>query len=152
MATLNIASLKLSGSAKKGAKALLAKHPEVQFTSGLRNVKEQARAMAGNVVKNRKWIKQTYSSSKASKACQKWVDDNPKKTKKSEIQDGLNKVLSKLSKGELGKLSKHLSGEAFDVQPVTKNAKEIKVTIRGLPGLKKFLEKEGGLVRWHAQF
>ena len=53
---------------------------------------------------------------------------------------------------DLGKFSKHLSGEAFDVQPVDKDADEIKKTLRGLPGLSKFLDTEGGLVRWHAQF
>jgi len=49
-------------------------------------------------------------------------------------------------------LSKHLSGEAFDVQPVDKDAEAIKKTIRGLTGLDKFFDTEGGLVRWHAQF
>jgi hypothetical protein len=53
---------------------------------------------------------------------------------------------------ELSTLSKHLSGDAFDVQPVDTDADAIKKTIRGLDGLDKFLEKEGGLVRWHAQF
>jgi hypothetical protein len=52
----------------------------------------------------------------------------------------------------VSQISKHLSGEAFDVQPVKKDASKIKKTIRGLKGLTKFLDKEGGLVRWHAQF
>jgi hypothetical protein len=56
------------------------------------------------------------------------------------------------SDGDVGKVSKHLSGDAFDVQPVDINAEAIKATIRGLAGLDKFLDKEGGLVRWHAQF
>ena len=43
-------------------------------------------------------------------------------------------------------------GEAFDVQPVDKDADAIKKTIRGLDGLGKFLDSEGGLVRWHAEF
>jgi hypothetical protein len=38
------------------------------------------------------------------------------------------------------------------VQPVTKNAAAIKKSIQNLPGIKKFLEKEVGLVRWHAEF
>jgi hypothetical protein len=52
----------------------------------------------------------------------------------------------------LAMLSKHLSGDAFDVQPVDTDAAAIKKTIRGLKGLDRFLEKEGGLIRWHAQF
>lgn len=151
MATQNISSLKLSSKAKKAAETLLEKHPEVEFTSGRRDLKEQASAMAGNVTKNRNWIKQTYASSKASKACQKWVDDNPDAKTKKEIADGLYETLNGLGSA-VGGISKHLSGDAFDVQPVTKNAAEIKKTIKGLPGIKKFLEKEGGLIRWHAEF
>jgi hypothetical protein len=49
-------------------------------------------------------------------------------------------------------MSRHLSGDAFDVQPVEDNADAIKQTIRKLPGLQLFLDREGGLVRWHAQF
>ena len=77
MATQNISSLKLSSKAKKGAEELLKLYPELEFTSGLRDLDEQASAMAGNVVSKRDWIKNTYESSDASKACQKWVDDHP---------------------------------------------------------------------------
>jgi hypothetical protein len=38
------------------------------------------------------------------------------------------------------------------VQPVEKDADEIKKSIKGLKGLTRFLDMEGGLVRWHAQF
>ena len=61
-------------------------------------------------------------------------------------------VLEGFSDVELRGLSKHLSGDAFDVQPVTANADAIKADIRSLEGLDKFLDKEGGLIRWHAQF
>jgi hypothetical protein len=57
-----------------------------------------------------------------------------------------------MPEAELVKISRHLTGKAFDVRPVTKNAAAIKADIRALSGLHKFLEKEGGLVRWHAQF
>jgi hypothetical protein len=50
------------------------------------------------------------------------------------------------------KISRHLTGRAFDVRPVMQNAEAIKADIRALPGLNKFLEKEAGHVRWHAQF
>ena len=68
------------------------------------------------------------------------------------IAAGLVSVFDRATDAELGKLSKHLSGDAFDVQPVDKDAESIKKTIRGLPGLGKFLDVEGGLVRWHVQF
>jgi hypothetical protein len=147
-----IEALDLSAVAKTAAYELKKKYPSVHFTSGRRNKQAQAHAMAANVVLNRNWIKETYVQSVARDACQKWVNENPDKKTTAEITAGLKKVLDGLSDTQLAHLSKHLSGDAFDVQPVDKNADEIKKTIRALPGLDKFLEKEGGLVRWHAQF
>ncbi len=147
-----IEALNLSPAAKKAAYELKKKFPSVHFTSGRRDKQEQAHAMATNVVLNRQWIKETYVPSAARNACQKWADDNKDKKTVSEIAAGLKKVLDGLSDAQLAHLSKHLSGDAFDVQPVTKDAEAIKKAIRSLPGLGKFLEKEGGLVRWHAQF
>jgi len=147
-----IEALHLRGNARSGAYALKKAHPSVKFTSGRRNKDDQARAMASNVVHNRKWIEETYISTTISKACQKWVDDNPDKKTQDEIAAGLLSVMNAATDADLGKLSKHLSGDAFDVQPVETDAEAIKKTIRGLSGLDKFLEKEGGLVRWHAQF
>ena len=147
-----IEALDLRGAAKKGAYALKKAHPAVTFTSGRRDRAEQASAMASNVVKNRKWIEETYYPTKVSKACQKWVDDNEESTTQDEIAAGLLSVLNDYTPEQLAVLSKHISGDAFDVQPVESDADAIKKTIRGLDGLDKFLEKEGGLVRWHAQF
>ena len=147
-----IEALNLRGSARKGAYALKKAHPAVTFTSGRRNKEDQARAMASNVVLNRTWIEETYASSTVSKACQKWVNKNPDKTTKEEIQEGLLSILNDATDAQLAMLSSHLSGDAFDVQPVETDADAIKKTIRGLKGLNRFLEKEGGLVRWHAQF
>jgi hypothetical protein len=147
-----IEALNLSDPAKKAAYELKKKHSSVVFTSGRRDKASQASAMASNVVANRKWIEQTYVSSAASKACQKWVDDNKDKKTQDEIAAGLKGVLDGLNDAELAQLSKHLSGDAFDVQPVDDNAEEIKKTIMNLPGATKFLDKEGGLVRWHVQF
>ena len=147
-----IEGLDLTATAKKAAYELKQKHPTVSFASGRRSKADQARAMAGNVVQKRKWIEQTYAKSTACQKCQKWVDDNPEKKTKEEIETGLSSVFNELTDAELAQLSKHLSGEAFDVQPVDTNADKIKATIRGLTGLKIFLDTEGGLTRWHAQF
>ena len=148
----DIEALSLADTAKKGAYALKKAHQSVTFTSGFRTKEDQARAMAGNVVSNRTWIKETYIQSTTRDKCQKWVDDNPDAKTQKEIQDGLKSVMDDLTDSQLNLLSKHLSGEAFDVQPVTEDADKIKATIKGLAGLTKFLDKEGGLVRWHAQF
>jgi hypothetical protein len=107
--------------------------------------------MASNIVSsnNRKWIEDTYSSADA---LQKWVDDNPEAVTVADLTAGLSETMDAMAEGDLRKISKHLTGEAFDVQPQEKDADAIKADIKALPGLTKFLEKEGGLVRWHAQF
>lgn len=147
-----IEALDLAATARTAAYALKKAHPAVEFTSGRRSKEDQARAMAGNVVDNRKWIEQTYASSTLRTRCQEWVDANTDKTTQAQIAAGLVSVFNTVTDADLGKFSKHLSGEAFDVQPVDKDAEEIKKTIRSLVGLSKFLDTEGGLVRWHAQF
>ena len=147
-----IEALDLAATARTAAYALKKAHPAVEFTSGRRSKEDQARAMAGNVVMNRKWIEQTYASSTLRTRCQEWVDANTDKTTQAQIAAGLVSVFNTVTDADLGKFSKHLSGEAFDVQPVDKDAEEIKKTIRSLVGLSKFLDTEGGLVRWHAQF
>ncbi|GAA5181834.1 hypothetical protein GCM10025771_29690 [Niveibacterium umoris] len=147
-----IEALNLAPTARLAAYALKKAHPSVTFTSGRRGKEDQARAMASNVVKNRKWIEETYANSPLRKKCQDWVDNNPGKKTQAEIQEGLLSVFNEATDEDLGKFSKHLSGMAFDVQPVDDDAEAIKKTIRGLEGLDKFLDKEGGLVRWHAQF
>jgi len=149
MATQSISALKLSSKAEKAAKQVLQEHPDIQFTSGRRDLKEQAHAMAANVAKKRDWIKNTYKASKASAACQKWVDDHPEAKSSADIAAGLLDTLKKLG-NDAGAISKHLTGDAFDVQPVTKNADAIKKTLNSLGG--KFLDHEGGLCRWHVQF
>jgi len=149
-----IEALALAPLARAAAYALKARHPHVVFTSGRRDKASQARAMAANVVLNRRWIRETYLDHAACRACQRWVDDHPEATTKEAIAIGLLAVLEALADADLAHLSKHLSGEAFDVKPIPAHAggDAVKATLRALPGLTKFLEREGGLVRWHAQF
>lgn len=148
-----IESLKLSPKAKKAAELLQKQHPDIVFTSGRRDLDGQARAMAGNVTKNRNWIKDTYRENDASKACQKWVDDHPEAKTQKEIAAGLAETFDRLGP-KAGQISRHLTGDAFDVQPVKDKGKAdaIKKSIRELPDLKQFLEKEGGLEIWHVGF
>lgn len=147
----DIEALNLGPVAKAAAYALKGQFPAVVFTSGRRDKAEQAMAMASNVVKNRQWIVQTYAHTQASAACQEWVDDNPGATSQAQIGAGLLGVLNSLGDDVVGHLSKHLAGAAFDVQPVA-NGGAIMLAISHLRGCTKFLAKEGGLVRWHAEF
>ena len=147
-----IEALGLAPLARAAAYALKRLHPGVVFTSGRRDKVGQARAMAANVLRNRQWIAQTYLPSPVCAASQRWVDQHPEAVTQDAIQQGLLSVFDALPEAELGRISKHLSGEAFDVQPVAANAEVIKAAIRALEGLTKFLDREGGLERWHAQF
>lgn len=151
--TDQLAKLNLAKVAEDAAILLAVKHPAVRFTSGRRGVIDQARAMSQNVVKNRQWIAKTYTPTAESQRLQLWVSRNPQADTAGEIQAGLAAIMAGWTDAEKGNLSKHFSGEAFDVQPISGPAgTAIKASIRKLPGLAKFLEKEGGLVRWHAQF
>jgi hypothetical protein len=107
--------------------------------------------MAYNIVKtgNRQWIAGTY---KAAAKLQQWVDAHPNAKTIDEIAAGLQATMETMPEVELLKVSKHLTGKAFDIRPVAANAEPIKTFIRTLPGLSTFLDKEGGATRWHAQF
>lgn len=150
---MTIDEMLLAPIANVAAQSLLAQHPNVIFTSGRRSLINQAFAMATNVVKNRKWIEQTYLPSMASCELQLFVDENPSSNGVQSLTLGLNSVLVRLPPDEAGKISKHLSGMAFDIQPVTGPTRDAVIaTIMELPGLDKFLQKEGGLDRFHLQF
>jgi len=146
-----IESLGLKETAKDAAYALRAMYPQLEFTSGLRSRSQQASAMAGNVATNRSWIDATYAYAKRSEL-QAWVDAHPEKTSRQDIAAGLATVLNTWSDADIARLSLHTVGRAFDVQPVTEKADEIKQFIQTLPGITKFLDKEGGKTIWHAEF
>lgn len=151
--TQDVASLKLSPKARKAAEQLLREFPDIVFTSGRRDLTQQAHAMASNVVKKRDWIAKTYAANEASKACQKWVDDHPEAKTQKEIAAGLSETLKSLGP-KAGQISRHLTGDAFDVRPVKDKdkAEAVKKSIKALPGMKQFLDHEGGLEIWHVGF
>jgi hypothetical protein len=145
-------ALELAEPARSAATTLLVKHPDIKFTSGRRDAASQAHAIASNVVHNRQWIQQTYAAPNERAELQQWVDTHPEATTQEQIATGLRHILDTWSDDKRARLSKHFAGLAFDVQPVTKDAEQIKADIRALDGLGKFLDKEGGQVVWHAQF
>ena len=146
-----IEALNLSEPARSAAYTLR-RHPWVVFTSGRRDLVRQAWAMAGNVVKNRQWIGQTYASNPVSAAAQAWVNAHPEARTQQSIADGLLHVFKTFSPRDLGRLSHHLSGLAFDVRPVPAQATAFWTTVRALPGLKQHFDTEGGLTIWHVGF
>ena len=148
---MTIDELELEPIARQAATTLLEKHPQLKFTSGRRTVHQQAHAMASNIVTfhDRQWIGKTYI---AGAKLQQWVDAHPQAKTVDALTAGLEQTMNAMSQTDLLKISKHLTGNAFDIRPVTANADKIVADIRALPGLTKFLTKEGGHVRWHAQF
>lgn len=150
---LSIDDLNLVDYAKTAAQTLQSQFPDVVFTSGRRDVAQQAHAMAGNVVQNRDWIKATYLASSERDALQGWVDNNPDATTASAIAAGLVGIMSSWTDDQKRRLSRHFSGQAFDVQPMTgSHGDDVKTAIKALPNLRQFLDKEGGLVIWHSDF
>jgi hypothetical protein len=147
-----IEKLSLRSIARAAAYELKRRHPDVVFTSGRRDKASQARAMAENCVGRPTWISATYAPGKASQACQQWVLRNPQAATAAEIAAGLLSTMNALTDTDLGQLSRHLSGDAFDIQPVEPDHADIKGSIHALPGLRSFLDREGDLVRWHAEF
>ena len=148
---MTIDEMNLEPTAAAAARLLLQKHPNIQFTSGRRDVTQQAHAMASNIVslRDRNWIGHTYLHGQKLQA---WVDAHPEAVTVDQVTAGLAALMNAMSDAERLKISRHLTGRAFDVRPMTQNAEAIKNDIRNLPGLNKFLDKEGGHVRWHAQF
>jgi hypothetical protein len=148
---MSIDELNLADFVAEAAQILLRAHPEVVFTSGRRTVKGQADAMACNVVHHRKWIEQTYVKTAERDTLQRWIDNHPEAATQITISAGLESIINDWRDEQKGRISLHFCGQAFDVQPLV-NGDAIKKTIKSLPNLRKFLESEGGLVRWHADF
>lgn len=150
----SIDDLDLGASAKAAAESLQQQFPnDVKFTSGRRSIAQQAAAMAPNVVNNRNWIQETYPNTPQRAALQKWVDDNPNANTAKEIAAGLEGVMNTWSESQQRSFSRHITGDAFDIQPVTgAQGDKIKQAIAKLPKLQWHTFKEGGLEIWHAQF
>lgn len=150
---MSVDDLDLVPYAKQAAIKLQSDFPEVVFTSGRRNVTQQANAMAGNIVLKRNWIANTYVASKERDDLQAWVDANPTATTAEAIAAGLAGIMSNWTDDQKSRFSRHFSGQAFDVHPVTGSRGDtIKTAIKSLPNLRKFLDSEGGLVIWHSDF
>ena len=152
----DIERLNLIEPARSGAYRLKTALPWIAFTSGRRDWKSQARAMAPNVLKNRKWIAQTYSKKSALfMAAQRWVDDNPGAGTREAVEAGLLGVFQRFPE-EVARRSRegHFAGLAFDVRPVPSQESAFLQAVSTLPGVNptQVFTKEGGLTIWHVGF
>ena len=153
-----IDALDLQPKAKKVATALKTKYSQITFNSGKRDAAAQASAMAANVVQDRTGYLGTYKATDLAKQLQDWVDKNPKATDQASIAAGLKSVMDTWANKDLLRLSKHLTGEAFDMQPIESDKQAADIKKDAAEMAKKegssgsdFLEKEGNLTRWHVQ-
>lgn len=148
----DIEKLQLNDNPRNAAVILRARFPDIVFTSGRRSVDSQVQAMAADVVQDRQFIAATYKASALCQACQQWVDAHPEAQTQASVAAGLAEVFAAAGEAEVMKFSKHLTGDAFDIQPVSVGSKTVTDFIARLPLLELFLDHEGKLPRWHLQF
>lgn len=153
---MDVDQLSLAPAAYKGAKLLAAMFPEIVFTSGRRSIEKQARVMAVNSMKNRRFIEQTYLDGDS---LQQVVNKLPIDCSQATMEANLYNALLSLDAIGLMRVSRHLTGDAFDIQPIvdcsgipsTKGQMVIDYIRRNMAEAKMLL-REGGLVIWHVQF
>ena len=141
----------------------------IRVTRGYSDLRGQARAMAGNVVRNKEWIKQTYTRQDRPSyavACrlQEAVYLHAEVQDRGDIEQYLYEALLAIPNGH--DISFHTmtlhgqpAAEAFDMHPledsqgiVTPLGARVVARIIRLPDLDAFLRREGGLRIWHLQF
>ena len=148
MTDLDGQSLYLTATANAAARILADLGAE--FTSGHRDLRRQARAMAVNTCLQRNWVGVTYQHGSQ---VQRWIDENPRVVTIQDLAEGIYRIIAALPPGQ--QISRHLlmPCPCFDVQP-RQDAIGIKIlqTIPTLPRLRHFKEKEGDLTRWHCEF
>lgn len=155
---MNIDQLRLSPTARKAAEFIYSKHPYVIFTSGRRDAAEQAHAMACNVVTDRNWIMRTYLRGAALQTAVDVHRVQGGSWNVSAIESVLCDAMLSLTDAELRGLSRHYTGDAFDIKPIQgEQGHAVLDTIKAMKldpsfDLEKFLTKEGDLIRWHLQF
>lgn len=165
MAGLTLQELRLSPTAEKAALFVLKLHPEAIFTSGKRDIMDQARAMAQNAIRyGSGWLDSTYKDKRIVKCLMTYMEENPEHCAEPKIlAHHFYEQLQEHFSGDLMKFP-HVRGDAFDIQyPRLKNglhdkpsADRIMATIRSLPEFGMPLEwvtdQEGKLRVIHVQF
>lgn len=166
MAGLTIQELRLSPIAEQAALVVLKLHPFAWFTSGKRDIMDQARVMAQNAVRyGAGWLDSTYRDKRIVKCLTAHMEENPEQCSDPKVlAHAFYEQLQENFAGDLMKFP-HVRGDAFDIAwPKLKNGlidrpsgELICTTIERLPiefgiPLELLLRKEGKLDVIHAQF
>lgn len=162
--SLSIEQMQLAPNARRAAQMLRETHPSIVFTSGRRDMRGQARAMAENTIRHGVgWLNSTYKNKEMVEQLEDWMEANLDKTaSKQQMTEGFYQTLVTLQAGRLTQFP-HCRGDAFDIQcPRFADGRidelsvsAIKRTIEALPvelGLQLILTREGALRIIHAQF
>lgn len=161
---LTIEDMHLSTNAKRAAQLVLSHHPTVVFTSGRRDVRGQARAMAVNTIRyGVGWLGQTYKNQDMVRSLEEWMEQHVDQTASEKLlTEGFYQTLMDTQSGQLAQFP-HCRGDAFDIQcpryesgqidePATLR---IQHTIEMLPielGLQLILTREGAHRIIHSQY
>jgi hypothetical protein len=161
---LTIEDMKLSQNAKRAAQLILSYHPTVVFTSGRRDARDQARAMAANTIRyGVGWLGQTYKNQNMVRSLEEWMEQHLDQTASEKLMtEGFYQTILTTQAGQLAQFP-HCRGDAIDIQcpryasgQVDEPAVlRIKHTIETLPnelGLQLIVTREGSLRIIHAQF
>ena len=138
---------------KYWAEELQRTFPDVVFTSGRRNLEQQARAMAVNHIEApESFLTRTYTHGKVFLAA---VVDLPTEQQKR-LDSVAGAIQSVLQENPDLLVWAHRDGTCVDLLPMlnaekqpTKRGRQVIKWIRACPATVTFLEKEGGLDRWH---
>lgn len=161
---LTIDEMLLAPNAKRAAQLIRETHPGVVFTSGRRDVRGQARAMAENTIRHGVgWLNSTYKNKEMVQQLEDWMESNLDKTASlNQMTEGFYQTLVTMQAGRLAQFP-HCRGDAWDIQcPRFADGRIdelsvslIKRTIESLPvglGLQLILTREGEHRVIHAQF
>jgi hypothetical protein len=166
MAGLTIQEMRLSNTAEQAALIVLKMHPFAWFTSGKRDIMDQARVMAQNAIRHGSaWLDSTYRDKRIVRCLMTHMEENPGQCSDPKVlAHAFYEQLQENFGGELTKFP-HVRGDAFDIAwPKLKSGlidrpsgELICTTIERLPidfgiPLDLLLRKEGKLDVIHAQF
>ena len=166
MAGLTIQEMRLSPFTEQAALIIKKLHPEAVFTSGRRDIMDQARVMAYNAIRyGSGWLDSTYKDKRIVNCLMTHMEENPEQCSDPKVlAHAFYEQLQENFAGDLMKFP-HVRGDAFDIAwPKLGNGlidrasgELICKTIERLPidfdiPLDLLLRKEGKLDVIHAQF
>lgn len=162
--SLTIEQMRLAPNAAFAAQIVKERHPTVIFTSGRRDVREQASAMAANTIRyGVGWLGETYKNREMVDQLERWMEQNLEKTASLALMaDGFYETIMATQAGQLTQFP-HCRGDAWDIQcPRFADGRidegevsQVRRTIETLPvslGLQLILTREGQHRVIHAQF